>query len=98
MNEYDLKSPILVLAVCMIIGLVVQYFLGLFWLGSGFLVFSLLLAIGLMEDSDSRSEGALYDSSNETQSEKLSHRKAVRLHKAIVLVSLLCAVLAFYFY
>lgn len=96
MNEYDFKSPILVLAICMLIGLTVDYFLGVFWLGAGFLAFSMLLSIGLMEDSDSRSEGALYDSSSETHSEKINHRKSVRVHKTIILMSLLCAVLAFY--
>jgi hypothetical protein len=96
MNEYDFKSPIIVLAICMLIGMVADYFLGLFWLGLGFLAFSFLLFIGLMEDSDSRSEGALYDSSNETHLEKINYKKAVRVHKAIIFISLLCAGTAFY--
>jgi len=96
MNEYDVKSPIIVLAICMFIGIAADYFAGVFWLGTGFLIFSLLLSIGLMEDSDSRSEGALYDSTNETLSEKINHKKAVRMHKVIVLTSLLCSALAFY--
>lgn len=92
----DFRSITIVVVVCLLFGLIVDYFTRFNWLTSGLGLLAIVLINGLIIDLEDRQPGGWDYVEDESAESKKEHRKAVIIHFgliAIVIVALITSLI-----
>lgn len=94
MKEIEIKPAIILITVCLLVGVAIQYFTGFYWLTATLLVMIALLINGLVIfNEDLGKDGFDYQEGvTDTPKSKAEQRKANAIQVAIILLLIVGAV------
>ncbi|MBC7751632.1 MAG: hypothetical protein H7Z73_07905 [Candidatus Saccharibacteria bacterium] len=94
MDNIDIKSPVLLIVICLSIGGVIGFFTDLNWLTTGLVLLAILLLNGLMMSTEDRQKGGFDYDENESQKSKVSFRRAYLIQISFLSLVILCAIIS----
>lgn len=94
MNSIEIKPAAIMISVCSLIGVVIQYFLGFYWLTATLIIMVALLVNGLaIFNEDLEPSGLDYEEGvTDTKEAKSAQRKANNIQSIIITLLIVAAV------